>query len=152
MLDPIFRPKRHGSRSMTLAFVALVVVPACQDDTTTVGDDRPHYVACGSETGSGGLTCGPGFGCCRADLTCESSTAGCSDPFQFASCDGPEDCDSGEQCWVEAHAVECAASSPYFDVRCHRDSDCVESARNRCLNGTCFGSAENVPPPSDAGP
>jgi hypothetical protein len=136
-------------RLTTCAFLTAVVASACHDSSATVGDDRAGFVACGAAGDA--HSCGPGLGCCELDGVCAQSPAGCSDPFQLASCDGPEDCAAGEQCWVEAHAVDCATSSPYFDVRCHSDADCVEPSRNPCVEGNCIGAVENVPPASDAG-
>lgn len=104
------------------------------DNASTPGDDRAGFVACGS------MSCGPGLGCCRDSVGCAASLSDCESPFDFQTCDGPEDCPAGTQCWVASHIIDCEVSTPFFDVFCHANADCVEGATdNACVNGECLG-------------
>ena len=95
---------------------------APQDDPATPGDDRAGWVAC-----AGDDSCGPGTRCCFGQQTC-STAEYCAAPIDLGwTCDGPEDCASGERCFSGRNGHKCHAginmTSEY--VMCHSDADCV---------------------------
>jgi cysteine-rich repeat protein len=123
------------------------------DDIGTPGDERAGFMTCTNAETSVSVTCGPGLGCCRGGPSCAETLDACASPFEFSSCDGPEDCGTGEQCWLDRSYVGCSSTpTPYFFVFCHTDDDCIQPARNPCENGTCFGDEANVPATRNDGP
>jgi cysteine-rich repeat protein len=117
----------------------------CQldDNLSTPGDDRAGYLLCVlvAPFDAGTMTCGPGFGCCTDSVGCAASNQQCVSPFDFQSCDGPEDCPAGMQCWVAAHSIQCAVETPYFSVFCHSNADCIKGdTTNPCIGGSCLGN------------
>jgi hypothetical protein len=92
------------------------------DDPSTPGDDRAGYVWCG-ETPASGVTCPPDTLCCLTSSSCATHEQGCQDPFNVATCDGPEDCTgAGERCQMLSHDRTCRAEGIW--TWCHTDADC----------------------------
>lgn len=118
--------------------------PEPADDAATPGDDRPGYLTCSDGETGASQTCAPGSGCCGSGSQCATDPQECATPFWFATCDGPEDCGMAEQCWLGDRAIECSAeATPYFNVRCHTDADCLNASENPCVNGYCLGDPDN---------
>src|SRR5215217_8263208 len=122
--------------SLTLAGGALVgceAQPACGDgvlaedeacdDVRTPGDDRPGFFYCSPDALTPGVTCAAGTLCClTGEPRCATREEGCLDPFNVATCDGPEDCTVGNTCWTASHDRACRADGVY--AWCHTDRDC----------------------------
>jgi cysteine-rich repeat protein len=96
----------------------------CQpdDDTSTPGDDRAGFVACGA------VTCVVGDNCCPSAQMCLGAASDCGggpmDPGN--ACDGPEDCPVGLLCSQTKSGIRCSQpSGGVFAVLCHTDADCV---------------------------
>lgn len=118
------------------------------EDDATPGDDRAGYLTCTDEATGASQTCGPESGCCGDGSQCAADSSQCSSPAWFATCDGPEDCGTGEQCWLDDGATHCSAeATPYLYVRCHTDLDCRRPAENPCVNGYCLGEPEDLEDP-----
>jgi hypothetical protein len=103
---------------------------ACDGDiANTPGDDRAGYVVCGS------MSCSSGERCCSgAALTCDSA-ANCGAPTSLgATCDGPEDCPSGQKCFANKNGHSCGdpGSQAQSYTVCHVSGDCA--------GATCAGS------------
>ena len=101
--------------------------------------------ACGGNAGSdNSVACGPtsapifcsldGNQCCTklnmapTDDTCQADSAGsCASGFVPETCDGPEDCATGQVCCVSQTAISCVATSSCAqnNVVCHDASDCA---------------------------
>jgi len=123
-------------------FVETDCEPEPVDEAATPGDDRAGFVACaGAESAE---ICGPGSGCCGDGSRCASDAGECESSDWFSSCDGPEDCAPGEQCWVDDQSIRCSTeATPYSYVRCHTDTDCPTFTENACVNGYCLGEPES---------
>lgn len=95
---------------------------ACDDDSSTPGDDRAGYLPCDQFMNP--MTCGPGTICCISG--CAAPEA-CARPQ--AECDGPEDCASGELCWAGSKSGgTCSAEVVVMSAvtaKCHTSADCV---------------------------
>jgi hypothetical protein len=109
------------------------------------GDVRPGFIECNLPESEGGITCGPGTGCCTSgSIECAEGIEQCEgsdgESPRFDSCDGPEDCGPGEQCWLDSTGSSCQlAEQSVYHIRCHVDADCVRSYANPCSDGSCAG-------------
>jgi cysteine-rich repeat protein len=121
----------------------------CQfdDRVDTPGDDRAGFVTCASVSEGVSMTCRPDMGCCSGPTECRPDSAYCQSPFWFRTCDGPEDCPAGAQCWTLNKFIDCAVhpAQTYGGVYCHTDADCVMSAVNPCIEGQCVGEPRDLP-------
>lgn len=112
-------------------------------DNEIAGDVRPGFILCKKPKSEDTSTCGPGTGCCTSGtFECAEGIEQCGgDSPSLDACDGPEDCDAGEQCWVDFTGSSCQIADPsLFIVRCHVHEDCIHSYRNPCTNGQCVGT------------
>jgi cysteine-rich repeat protein len=110
-----------------------------EDLTTTPGDDRAGYVACGQQRDA----CGANQGCCTAGqdsegnptaYTCAATLDDCPSAGSFQACDGPEDCEAGVACMGTRFGNICGTG---YSRVCHSDADC-ESDRPSCsAKGSC---------------
>jgi cysteine-rich repeat protein len=112
----------------------------CQldDNLSTPGDERAHYVLCNDPNTGATASCGPGLGCCRQTGTCASSAAACSVQIAFFDvCDGPEDClETGQPCWPGRLGRICDPGMHGINNVCHTSSDCPTDVPV-CVEGSC---------------
>lgn len=118
----------------------------CQfdDDARTPGDDRVGFLTCTNEEEGVSLTCSRGNGCCSEPTACRPNEFDCLSPFWFQACDGPEDCNEGEQCEAQDQYIGCTARA-FGEVLCHTAADCILPESNPCLAGRCHGFQWQIP-------
>ena len=117
-------------------------------DNGVAGDVRSGFILCEEPESGNTSTCGPGTGCCTSgNFGCADGIEQCGeDSPRFDSCDGPEDCPAGEQCWELQKHFGCAANPQTSgSVLCHTDADCVMPEVNPCENGFCSGRSSDLP-------
>jgi hypothetical protein len=95
-------------------------IPLPADDPSTPGDDRPGRITC-----LDGSTCQDR--CCEVgphlDWVCATGGVCPADLWGQVSCDGPEDCPTGQVCCPMPDELRCQATCP-VDTICHADRDC----------------------------
>jgi hypothetical protein len=125
-----------------LGTVFLVAVTGCEsgnddggsgsDILETGGADVPASggasIACGDTTCTGGKIC-----CVGTPSTCIAASDSCLMGYgSTISCDGPEDCGSGELCMDKPGSfplsVGCVAGTDPYSAYCHDQADCAGSA------------------------
>lgn len=117
-----------------------------QPAPATATDMRPGFVSCGADGQA--VSCGEGQGCCAGPIpmcgtwdSCLDANGGNPMLATFNECDGPEDCETGEECWQGKGGTVCAAQGGYA-MMCHADSDCPAEQPVCSPAGTCAASEE----------
>lgn len=151
---------RPDHRFLTWMFLAvLFVVPGCESsndngsgsggsDAITTGDGSSGSggsdanatgdgssgsgggpsIVCGDGTCTGGKIC-----CLETPPKCIAPTESCAFGYgSTVSCDGPEDCDAGQQCMDKPGSfpmsVACVAGTDPYSAYCHDQKDCGGSS------------------------
>lgn len=153
--DPLRHPKDASTTSSPDASTPDASTPDAPPDAGTVTGGTPDVVTCYSE-GNPGATCTLPIHCCFSNYSAYHdgvcTTSSCL--YGTITCDGPEDCPSGQLCCAHAvtdptygttYMLACQSgacgAAPLNQEICHPDTGCSTGAT--CV--TAYGNDNDLP-------